>query len=519
MGMNGPWSIPVSWIWVQMGNVSNVVGGGTPRTGEKSNFEGGDIPWITPADLSGYKEKLIVSGARNITQRGLTHSSAKLLPKGSVLFSSRAPVGYVAIAARPVTTNQGFKSFVLPRGIDPNYIYYYLLNSKELVNGLTSGTTFDEISGANARRIPLALPPLPEQHRIVAAIEQHLTRLDNAVTALQRVQANLQRYRASVLKTACAGQLVPTEAALARAEGRDYEHASKLLERILAERRARWEAQPKRRGRYKEPAPPDTSTMPQLPDGWVWCSVGQLAAIGTGSTPLTSKQEFYSNGTVPWIKSSALNNPEVETPTSFVTEQAVRESNLSFYPPHTLLVAMYGEGKTRGKCSELLIRSTINQAIAAINMRESAANCRAYTKVFLDSNYEETRRHSSGGVQPNLNLGLVGQITVPLPPVAEQRRIVAEVERRLSVIRQAETAVETSLKRAERLRQSILKAGLSGQLVPQDPNDEPAAVLLARIQAERAAAEAAAKARRKPRRRRKRRPAAARQLSLAEGTP
>ena len=250
----------------------------------------------------------------------------------------------------------------------------------------------------------------------------------------------------------------------------------------------------------------------------MWCSVGQLAAIGTGSTPLTSKQEFYSNGTVPWIKSSALNSPEIKTPTSFITEQAVRECNLSFYHPHTLLVAMYGEGKTRGKCSELLIRSTINQAIAAINMKESAANCRAYTKVFLDSNYEETRRHSSGGVQPNLNLRLIGQITMPLPPLAEQRRIVAEVERRLSVIQQTEATVAASLKRAERLRQSILKQAFSGQLVPQDPNDEPAAALLARIQAERAAAAAAAKAQRKPRRRRAR-PAAAKQLSLAEGTP
>ena len=152
-------------------------------------------------------------------------------------------------------------------------------------------------------------------------------------------------------------------------------------------------------------------------------------------------------------------------------------------------------------------------------MKESAAKCRAYTKVFLDSNYEETRRHSSGGVQPNLNLGLVGQITVPLPPVAEQRRIVAEVERRLSVIRQAEIAVEASLQRAERLRQSILRQAFSGQLVPQDPSDEPAAALLARIQADRAAAEAAAKARRKPRRRRTRRTPARQEAKIPTPNP
>ena len=137
-------------------------------------------------------------------------------------------------------------------------------------------------------------------------------------------------------------------------------------------------------------------------------------------------------------------------------------------------------------------------------MEESASDCRQYTKLFLSNNYEETRRLSSGGVQPNLNLGLVRQIAIPLPPLAEQRRIVTEVDRRLSVIQQAEAAVETNLARADRLRQSILKQAFSGQLVPQDPSDEPASVLLERIRAEREAAQAAAKSNRKPRRRRAR---------------
>ena len=156
-----------------------------------------------------------------------------------MLFSSRAPIGYVAIASQPVTTNQGFKSFVLPKVIDSSYVYYYLLRSKELVEGLGGGTTFKEISGARAARIPLVIAPLPEQHRIVAEIEKQLTRLDASVAALERVRANLKRYRASVLKTACEGRLVPTEAELAHAENRDYEPADRLLQRILAERRAR----------------------------------------------------------------------------------------------------------------------------------------------------------------------------------------------------------------------------------------------------------------------------------------
>jgi type I restriction enzyme S subunit len=123
----------------------------------------------------------------------------------------------------------------------------------------------------------ISLPPLPEQHRIVAEIEKHFTRLDAAVASLQRAKANLKRYRASVLKAACQGKLVPTEAELARAEGREYEPASVLLERILKDRRARWEAQERRRGKYKEPATLDISTLPGVPEGWVWAMVEQLA--------------------------------------------------------------------------------------------------------------------------------------------------------------------------------------------------------------------------------------------------
>ena len=372
------------------------------------------------------------------------------------------------------------------------------------------------VRGSTLANYPILLPPLAEQHRIVAAIEQHLTRLDNAVTALQRVQANLQRYRASVLKTACAGQLVPTEATLARAEGRDYEHASQLLERILAERRARWAAQPKRRRRYKEPAPPDTSTLPQLPEGWVWSNMGGSFEVYVGATPRRSRADFW-DGDICWVSSGEVSFNRIRETRERITEEGFKNSSVDIHPQGTVLLGMIGEGKTRGQVSILDVPACNSQNSAAIRVSQSGLPPE-YVFYFLWGQYDETRRIGSGNNQPALNKSRVQEIPFPLPPLAEQHRIVAEVERRLSVVEQAETAVETSLQRAERLRQSILKQAFSGQLVPQDPSDEPAAVLLARIRAERSAAETAAKVRRKPRRRR-RRPAAAKQLSLAEGTP
>ena len=192
----------------RIGEVTQVIGGGTPRTTEVENF-GGEIPWITPADLSGYSAKHISRGARNISASGLASSGARLMPQGTVLFSSRAPIGYVAIASNPVATNQGFKSFVLGPDLLSDFFYYWLKVAKPMAVALASGTTFLEISGKKIAQLPIPIAPLAVQRSVVAYLDEQLSRLDACVAALHRVQANLKRYRASVLKSACEGRLVP----------------------------------------------------------------------------------------------------------------------------------------------------------------------------------------------------------------------------------------------------------------------------------------------------------------------
>ena len=143
----------------------------------------------------------------------------------------------------------------------------------------SAGIALQNVNAKKLATLELPLPPLPEQRHIVAEIEKHFTRLDASVAALKRVQANLKRYRASVLKSACEGKLVPTEAELAQSEGRDYEPADRLLARIVTERRAQWESQENRRGKYKEPVAPDTSNLPELPEGWVWAVLGLMGEV------------------------------------------------------------------------------------------------------------------------------------------------------------------------------------------------------------------------------------------------
>ncbi len=346
----------------------------------------------------------------------------------------------------------------------------------------------------------------------MAEIEKQFTRLDASVTALKQVQANLKRYRASVLKAACEGKLVPTEAELARAEGRDYEPADRLLERILAERRALWKSQEKRRGKYKEPVPPDTSDLPELPKGWSYVQIHQVLSLnrpGLKTGPfgsLLKKHEHKKNG-VPVLGIENIQRMEfVPGNKIFVTSHKAQE--LSSYDVQEGDILISRSGTVGEAC---VVPSGLGNARLSTNlMRISLAKEYVSPQYFCllfngsPSVLDQVSALCSGSTRNFLNGKILRSIVFPLPPLTEQCRIVAEVDRRLSVIQQAEGTVKASLTRAERLRQSILKQAFSGRLVPQDPNDEPASELLERIRAEREAAQASAKPKSRAKRRRAR---------------
>jgi type I restriction enzyme S subunit len=337
----------------------------------------------------------------------------------------------------------------------PKFINYQLFarGSKHFANNAQQVVGMASISQGQLADFPIVLTAVDEQRRIVAEIEKQFSRLDEAVANLQRVKANLKRYKAAILKAAVEGRLVETEASLAHREGRSYETGEELLRRILEARRSQWAG----RGKYKEPMAPSVEGR-LLPEGWVWSSMDQLAEVGTGATPSRSNPVFWTAGDVPWVTSAVVNADQVSEVSEFVTQRALAETNLTLYPPGTLLLAMYGEGKTRGKCAELRVPATTNQALAAIQV---ADEIRGYLRHFLELNYEEMRKVASGGVQPNLNLSLVRAVCIPLPPVAEQVRISAEVDHHLSILRGVETEVDANLTRSGKLRQAVLVANLS----------------------------------------------------------
>jgi len=202
-----PYPLPEGWEWVRLGSITKVVGGGTPSTSVAEYYEDGDIPWISPADLSNYQSMYISHGKKNITQLGLDKSSARIMPKNTVLLSSRAPIGYVVIAQNDLCTNQGFKSFLPSPIYKPEYLYFYLKYIKETLESYASGTTFLELSGSKAAQVGFPLPPLPEQHRIVARIESLFAKLDRAKELAQTALDSFELRKAAILHKAFTGKL------------------------------------------------------------------------------------------------------------------------------------------------------------------------------------------------------------------------------------------------------------------------------------------------------------------------
>jgi len=295
-----------------------------------------------------------------------------------------------------------------------------------------------------------------------------------------------------VLKAACEGRLVPTEAELAHAEGRDYEPADQLLARILAERRARWEAEHPGK-KYNEPAPPDMEDLPELPEGWTYALIEPLLSKtrpGMKTGPfgsLLKKHEHQPRG-VPVLGIENIGSTGyVPGNKIFITEEKADQLSKYDVQPNDILISRSG---TVGEVC--IIPKGLGKARFSTNLMRIALEPNGMLPKFFRSLFDgcplvldQVSELCSGSTRDFLNQKILKSIVFPLPPIVEQRRIVAEVDRRLSLVGALEASVEAALARAGRLRQAVLKQAFEGRLVPQDPDDEPASVLLERIRAQR----------------------------------
>jgi len=345
------------------------------------------------------------------------------------------------------------------------------------------------------RKLLFPLPPLLEQDRIVAAIEEQFTRLDAAVASLVRARANLKRYRAAVLAVACSGRLVPTEAALAREEGRAYEDAHGYLTRLSAERQRRLRFASSGNTRMSDGA------MELVPEGWASATVTQLVGsdgVFVDGDWVESKDQDPA-GDVRLVQLADIGVGEYRNRSSrFLTLAKAVELRCTFLVAGDVLVARMPDPLGRScifpgdpkRCVTVVDICIVRTGRDGVDHR--------WLALTLNSPQISAKVSAlqSGSTRKRISRGNLATIALPLPPLAEQRRIVAEVERRLSIVDDMEASVAASLKRAERLRQAVLRRAFAGELVPQDPSDEPAGALLERVRAERAAVTAVSPSRR-----------------------
>ena len=307
----------------------------------------------------------------------------------------------------------------------------------------------------------LFVPPLPEQRQIVAEIEKQFTRLEAGVAALRRVQANLKRYRAAVLKAACEGRLVPTDAELAKTGKRKstFETGEALLARILTERRKNWQGP----GHYKEPTTSATTNLPPLAEGWTWASVSQVSATIVDCPHSTAK--FVEAGH-PCVDTTCIKPGRIVRKDLRFVSQATFQVRVQRLVPAAKDIIFAREG-TVGTAVAVPpdLQPCLGQRVML--MRPDTCIAPRYFEHSLNSHAIRSQYLPKivGSTAPHLNVAEVKQLAIPLPPLAEQTRIVAEVERRLSVVEELEAVVSANLQRATRLRQSILQKAFTGELV------------------------------------------------------
>ena len=470
----------------------------------KDQDPNGDVRLIQLADVG--DAKYLDRSARFLTKRKAAELRCTFITKGDVLIARMPdPLGRACIfpgdAKAAITVVD--VCIVRTSNVNSRWLMWFVNAPafRAQIAVLQSGSTRKRISRGNLATLSLPVPPLAEQSRIVSAIEEQLSRVDAGVLALERVKEELARFRASVLKAACEGRLVPTEATLARAENRSYEPASELVARILAERRARWD----RKKRYAEPAPPDTSSLPTLPEGWVWTNLAVLAELKGGITKGQKRKAADQVRKVPYLRVANVQRGWLdlsEIKLIEATEAEIDELRLERGD------VLFNEGGDRDKLGrgwiwESQLPECVHQnhvfrarLYEGVHPKLLSWHGNTFGKLWFEEHGKQTTNLAS------INLTKLGLLPVPLPPRSEQHRIVAEVERRLSIADEVAATIDSVLARAARLRQSILKRAFEGKLVPQDPNDEPASVLLARIRAEREA-EAASRPKRLQRARRR----------------
>lgn len=448
--------LPFEWVEAKIGNlIDDMVGGLSPKT---TDYQDNGIVALNKGDIKQYGALKLKSSPNYLSKSFIGDKSNKIIDKGDVLvtlrdLSQKADfLGLIALyeVDQPAVITQGMYKLILNKALDRKYLMWYSNSPcyRSQVKREKVGATQVHLRNEQFESLRFPLPSLAEQQVIVETLDNLLIQLESIKTRLERIPEILKKFRQSVLAAAVSG---------------------KLTEECEI-------------------------------DDWQSMTIGEVAEVRTGKTPSRTESKYWDNGIIPWLTSSVTGLDYCFNADEFISEIASKECNLKPFPIGTLLLAMYGEGKTRGQVTELKLEATCNQACAAILPNNEIA-LTSYVKLKLQENYEVIRLAASGGNQPNLNLNKVREIGIQIPTLEVQAKIVHEVDALLKISENINQQVLSALDRINNLTQSILAKAFRGELTAEwrEANSEliseknSAEALLERIKAERELAKPATK--------------------------
>ncbi len=380
-------AVPEHWGVHSLKRRFSVVNGATPFSGEPSYWDG-SIVWVTPSDLGKLDSAEIMSSERTLTEFGLSNCGATVVSQDSIVLSTRAPIGHVAIAKISLCTNQGCRS-LLPLGKEnARYYYYFLSLAKAELQSFGQGTTFFELSTSSLADFEICTPPPDEQQAIANYLDTETARIDALIREKEGLIRLLGEYRQSVIADLTTGANLTV-------------------------------------------AKTETGNIfcPAVPATWQMVRIGKYARIGNGSTPLKDNPDYWSGGTFPWLNSAVVNQDEVIEGSELVTDEALRACHLPIAQPGAVLVALTGQGKTRGQVTVLRIKATINQHLAYLAADPNAFDT-DYLFWTLTGMYAALRMVSDGqgGTKGALTCEDLSRFQIPKPSLAEQKAIAIQVK-------------------------------------------------------------------------------------------
>ncbi len=440
-----PYAIPEGWEWVRLGSFLEMING---RAFKPHDWISYGLPIVRIQNLNNPNKPFNYCDEETVKQQ-------HIIKNGSFLISWSGTPGtsfgaFIWKGGKAALNQHIFSCFQVGDPFADTFLMRAINARLDfLISKAQGGVGLRHVTKGTLEKMLLPLPPFAEQKRIVEKVDELMGLCDELETRQaerERQQNELHRaalyrfqhaptsdnlnllfqktwpvtpadLRNTILTLAVQGKLVPQKT--------DEESKERLID-ILRKHRAELLAS----GSIRKSKPCRDFGLEEVPynvpDSWDWAMLGEITDIGTGSTPSRAEPKFW-NGSIPWVSSGSTSRSTITEGDELITEDAVRAHRLRVYPPGTLLVALYGQGKTRGQVSMLRIFSTINQACAAICPLEGITSMNTYLELLLQKQYDEMRLQSAGGAQPNLNVQKIKELLVPLPPLEEQKRIVDKV--------------------------------------------------------------------------------------------